>query len=801
MKRDWQELVGKGAEALDVGAGFARGLTVGERAAQEATTAQRALQYAGWGTRQALRINSINTAAGWSIGGLEWGIKQAAVLAGNQQVIDLMDKAMWEMPLSMNPGVNIMTAFSAHPLQALGVRVGLRSLPGIAETGLLKGKALVGTPGSLGYVGAVDLGRVVRGDLRHALVDRPVINMVGASAKNSVLAVGDRLVRLNDQGEEVLHYIHDKVKSIDDVQPLADQLGWNRDWMQTAFGEGNVNNLTLDDVKEALLYTALSAVRSSKGDIGIMAGMHLPDMTARAVDFMQRNIGGAQRVLKDSIEGNSTALVDEFKGQWWRFADLNDTRQNLLKARLTSEYDPGLAFKDFLSWVKASKTLRDAYSQGMVGQDAALTLRQSVNVDWLRQDKESIIRRFGPDDIMPTTELDLIKRFGGAVENRGLGKRLIRKGYKPQTRTQVEHIIDSIIEDEARAQAAAATPRTEAAAFSKGVDPASLPEQTRMLRISGRSLETIRQAEALPPEQLSSIAIPRDVLTEVARWSNTTADALMADPQAGWGKVFEWLAAKTDEATRTAGQRDAVDAFGQLVAERRAVDPQRYGAASEAAAFTRDYILNPIDRAYLTSGEPRYRRLVETQQALTDIEGPMKELAADPIRKVRIEEHGEQGRFAWPEALPREFAGELLDLIDAAKSKASEGDLAVLNDPALNPLLKIDALQRTALTDAQAKLLGRIRASRPERGADQPRPRRARPGGGDERRGGGHPRQPLGLMGREGRRHRGPAHGDRQSLPHGRGRRLAHPRGAHRPDPPRRLPGARAATVAHRAGP
>ena len=143
VKRDWEG--GRWARAQrhsTWGACFARGLTVGERAAQEATTAQRALQYAGWGTRQALRINSINTAAGWSIGGLEWGIKQAAVLAGNQQVIHPMDKAMWEMPLSMNPGVNIMTAFSAHPLQALGVRVGLRSLPGIAETGLLKGKAL-----------------------------------------------------------------------------------------------------------------------------------------------------------------------------------------------------------------------------------------------------------------------------------------------------------------------------------------------------------------------------------------------------------------------------------------------------------------------------------------------------------------------------------------------------------------------------------------------------------------------------------------------------------------------------------
>ena len=341
----------------------------------------------------------------------------------------------------------------------------------------------------------------------------------------------------------MLHYIHDKVKSIDDVQPLADQLVWNRDWMQTAFGDGNVNNLTLDDVKEALLYTALSGLRSSKGDIGIMAGMHLPDMTARAVDFMQRNIGGAQRVLKDSIEGNSTALVDEFKGQWWRFADLNDTRQNLLKARSTSEYDPGLAFKDFLSWVKASKMSCDAYSQGMVGQDAALTLRQSVNVDWLRQDKESIIRRFGPDDIMPTTDaLDLIKRFGGAVENRGPGKRLIRKGDKPQTRTQVEDIIDSIIEDQAdgsgsRRHAA----HGRAAAFSKGVDPASLPEQTRMLRISGRSLETIRQAEALPPEQLSRIAIPRDVLQMVAK-GGPKAHRRRADgrPAGGQGKVFEW---------------------------------------------------------------------------------------------------------------------------------------------------------------------------------------------------------------------------------------------------------------------
>ena len=90
--------------------------------------------------------------------------------------------------------------------------------------------------------------------------------------------------------------------------------------------------------------------------------------------------------------------------------------------------------------------------------------------------------------------------------------------------------------------------------------------------------------------------------------------------------------------------------------------------------------------------------------------------------------------------------GRADDLIDAAKSKASEGDLAVLNDPALSPLLKIHALQRTALTDAQAKLLGRIRASDPNAALTNLVHDVLGPEAGNDRRGGGHPRQPLGEL-------------------------------------------------------
>lgn len=682
------EAAGLGAEALAGG-----------------STAARVAQGAGWAARTAFKVNSLNTAVGWTIGGAEWGLKQAALLGGNQQVVDLMDKLMWNMPLSMNPGVNIVTAFSSHPLEALGIHVGRTGI-GRAESGLLKGSVEIGTPGTIGYVG-----RVAMEDGRPVLTRPPqIIDLPGASAKYPVVQVGDRFVRLNKDGSEIVHAI-ESMQTLDDFQPLFDRLGWNRDMIQGGFGPGNANNLTLDDLKEALLYTSLSAVRSAKGPLASLHGISEMSVTDRALRFMADNIGEAHQLFRDSIKGNSDALVDEFKGQWWRFADLNDTNQALVKARLQTEYVPYNAFVDFLSWVKVSKIHREAYSAGLVGLDTAIRLRESLNRPYVEQFRASIVKKYEGGAIVPAAEVDLLKRYGGMIEKRGRGSELIRTGkkFKPMSRDRLVEIIDSALADDATLRAEeAALPREHITAVGKGRDIADPIEEARVLHVGTADMEVVRAAEALPPEQLATLAIPRNVLREVAKWAHKTPDELMADPSTGWQLTFDWLNEKTAQAVDTAKQRDALDGFVGALREQRAVDPAYIDEALKGAEYTRDYLLNPVQSSYLKPSDPLALRLSQTRSAFDKLWPDMQRLSADPSRKTVIVDFTPDGfaRYAWPESLPQGWAADLLKVIRDAK--AGEGDTALLADPAVHPLLKLEELARADLTDAQRDVLNRF---------------------------------------------------------------------------------------------
>lgn len=669
------------------------------RAAGAASAASRAIQFGATAGRTALQINSINTAAGWTIGGAEWGIKQAAVLAGNQQVVDLMDRLMWNMPLSMNPGVNIVTAFSSHPLEALGIG---------KPTGLLKGSVEIGKPGTLGYFGRFEpFGRTAEGErVFPGTLTRPpkIIDLPGANARYPVVMVGDQLVRLNKDGSLIYHAIQN-IDSVDGFQPLFDRIGWDRDRVQAAFGPGNPDGLVLDDLKEAILYTSMSAVRSEKGPLASLTGISEVKVVDRALKFMADNIGDAHRLFADSLNGSSDALVNEFKGQWWRFADLNDTLQAQTKARLTQEFDPNLSFVDFLSWVKVSKIHREALLAGLVGQDTAIRLRTTVNRPYVEQFRDSIIKRYDAGSIVPSREIDLLKRLGGRIEERGRGSELVKGPYKPTSRARLVDILDSVLEDDARIRGEeAGLARDPAAVVAPGRDIADPIEEARVLHVGVQDIELIRKAEGLPPEQLIGVAIPRNVLREVAKWARTSEDALMADPAKGWQKVFDWLHTTEEQAVETAAQRDAIDSFTNVLNEQRGIDEPFMDEAIRGAQWTKDYLLTPVQRSYLKAGDPLLTRLDTTQRALEQVWPVIRKLADDPIRKVPVLDFAE-GRFAWPAALPRDWADGLLKLIREAGGKVNEGDLATLTDPVIHPLLKIDVLERADLTDAQRKVL------------------------------------------------------------------------------------------------
>lgn len=668
------------------------GLSGARTAAQGASNAERALQMAGWGTRRLMQVNSINNAAGWSIRGMEWGIKQVAVLGGNTEVVAMMDQLLWNMPLSMNPGINIVTAFSSHPAEALGINIGRRGVSR-AGSGLIRGSIDIGKPGTVGYVGVA--GRQADGTWG--------------------IRIGAEPYTLPPGGEKLYGDI--RAQTLDDWMPgFFEKLGIQREWMDTAFGEGNVDNLTLDDLREFLGHAALTAHRDTLSPLERARGLSERSYEARTKIFLDQNVVGAHRLFQQELAGESSAISDAIKGQWWRYADLNDTDQSPIKARFQQEWQPDQGFQDMLSAIKVDRLIRTAYAAGHVTADTVARFTENINVDWLRTYRDKLVKLYpDPKERVAFRDIDPIKRFGGMVEKRGLGGRLVRRGNKqvPPTQKELLRIIDSVIEDENRIAAEFdRPPREDAPIFREGADIDEPIEIKRALRISGGSVEAIRAAEATPPENLGNIAIPRDVARIIAERLSTTVDALMADPVGTWPKIIEWFNEQVARADASRFQRRALETVGQVLLERRGkgADQALMDAGIAGAAQARDYLLNPVEFAYLQKNEWLKPRLLEAERAVEEVAGKADELGRSPFRNVRFFRRDDGLTFPLPRDARESEVGALTVLIDdvATSGRLLEGDLEALLNPDLHPFLKLDLLRRANLTDEEQALVDGI---------------------------------------------------------------------------------------------
>ncbi len=718
-------------------AGFLRGLTQAENIVQRgtsltrplafteraagATNLERAAQVAGWGTRRALQVNSINTTAGWSIRTFEWGVKQVGLVTGNQGLVDMADKMLWNMPLSMNPGFNLVTAFSSHPLEALGINTRLSRRPvGRGKSGLLGGSVLVGTPNTLGWVGE--------------------INIVG------------KPYHLSPAGQQMVRHIASM--SFDDLRPFFDKLGPDfTKIVEAAIAEGNPDGLTLDHVKNELLHVSLTAHRDSLGDLAWAQGLAAPtleeralrfvdeglgveeateaavkeageqaaDLLARSREFSRTNIAPAHRLFQQELAGQGTAISDAIRGRYWEYAQLNDSQMSRVKARLAAEFDEHQGAVDFVSAMKANAYIRTAFEQNYVSADAAAVLRKSVNIDFLRSFRERIEQLYpDPKEIVDVRQLDVLKRMGGLIEAHPGGNLLVRKGKKPPpplSRARVQKIIDQIINDEiVRRDAMAAPPRTEAAVFQRGVDPEAAqadPVQVqRALGIKTEDVEAIRAAQALDEAQLATTPIPRQVAARVAEALRMSADDLAVDPQR-WQKVFDWFEAKVAQAVDTSRMRSTLEGFSRILDERAAGsagDPNVITFGKQAAEITRDYLLNPVTRDWLRENTSMATRLAEADVVLRTIQKDIDKLALDPHRRMKMYVPPEGVAYVMPNGA---IEGQMVDLLRviekvAADGRVPEGELGVLTDPLLHPWLKLDMLRRADLTAEERAIVEQL---------------------------------------------------------------------------------------------
>lgn len=690
--------IARGAAVLGksgVGALEALGTTLrGGAVAGEVGMGARAAGSAGWMARKALQLNSWNTTAGWTIGGAEWGIKQLAIIGGNDELVKAMDRLMWQMPLSMNPGWNLIDGFSSHPIDAY--------------RNLRQGQVAIGRRGGPGYVGQLDLKGMALRD--------------GSTGETMTVRLAGRDIKLGRDSDEFRTLGRLRDLTPDDMHGLFfARLGWSKANLERVFGDGNAYDLTWDDARNALFHVALEAVRESKGPVGRLEGMHLPSMAERTSAFVRDNAKGSMKMLEDNLKGTSDSMVKLFKGDFWNLAARNDTRMGEIKASL-GEWDPDMAFLDFASWVRASKIVRTAVESRKAAKGAIPVFRQTVNREfmaaWLKE-----LEKYGPDDVVPLSMVNQLKRFGGAVEQRGKGGMLVRGRQAAYTRTQLEEIADSILEADDLAQKAAnAVPRDQAAAYRKGIDPGQDPlEDARVLGISTTQLDVIRAMAAKAPEDIT--ALPPDRLVRiVAADLGRSADSINAlGPADAWATVIDWWNGRVAAATDTAKLRDGLDNMAQAIRS-RAADGRMDGA--DAAAMIaglgriRDEVLAPLDPKLLESRKSLYQQWQATAEEGLMLAADIDRHLADEARGWRVAQGAPGTVHAVPAGIPdaviKGYEALIAKVLKDGSPFLSDFDRQRLEDPNVHPLLKHDILMgalsptdRVTLNEAMLGLGGR----------------------------------------------------------------------------------------------
>lgn len=672
---------GTGIRALTGGSGaidaFGAALS-GQRAAEATGIGARALGLAGTATRGVLKANALMTTTGWTIRGLELGVKQAAGILGNQDVAEMMDRLLWQMPLSMNPGLNLIDGFHVgitRPWTAARIVRGKARVEPLEVSIGRKGASYVGG------VGVDDLGRYVRVGGR--------IKRLGRDS-DAMRAVD----RLTQSTPEELH------------ASFFARLGFSFADMDRAFGPGNLRGLTWDDARNTVLALALQAVRDAKGELGRWEGMELPTLRQRSDLFWERNAHGAMRVLDDEMSGRGTAIADLVRGQFWALDKLNDSDRAAAKARLTESFVPDIALSDMVSWTAASKMVRKAIEEGRLPDGSVIGYRGTVNLDFLGAFRQHLADRYRSGDTISPADVEMLKRYGGAIEGVGKGS-LLRKvrGRRQRTftRSEVEAIIADV-EARTRQQVADADPRIESPAFKPGRGVGDAYEESRVLNVPVEYLDVIRKARETATEELRQV--PQGLLEAVARETGRTAAGIAAKgPAEAWQAVFDWMDDVLGRATETAAMRDQLTAFGQQVAEMP--DVALRATSQRSVARIVDELLNPLTRESREQRPAHADRWDAAAEEARVLVGDVEAHLADQRRNLRPVRSGDV-TWATTDALP----GDALSGIDAIARRVaadgsavmSDGDRAMLGSDA-HPLAKLDALQRSMQPRDEAALL------------------------------------------------------------------------------------------------
>lgn len=666
----------------------------GEQAAGEATLGARAGHAVGFITRKGLQLNAWNRTAGWTVRGFEWGIKQVAGMTGNQGVVDTMDRMMQEMPLSMNPGLNLIDGFTTHPIQRFDQ---LRGRGGTAR------RLVIGDEGGISHAGTFNLDRRTferpQGGLdvdalaaaAAASTDEVIVNVAGAE---QVLPANHPIARMrNIVGALELDDMHAR---------LFRRVGWTRDQVEMVFGEGNKYNLTKHDAQNALIYVYTNMVRENGGGPRMLVGATERE---KSLEFAREAAPEAVDMLISDLKGESGHLMQEIKGQWWELSERNDSNIAEVKARLAQNYDPFVAIDNFARWLSVSKIVTEAYHAGQVAGDVVPTYSRRINLDYLQGTREHISRAYATGARVSRRDIETFRSKVGLVEELEPN---LRQGRRNWTREQFLAMLDRV--ENLVVDARATGPRADPLLPRDWEPGMYFASDARVLGITPEDMQVIR---AGPTGTLP----PTNALREAARVLGRNPEELRRDPAAAWESVMEWMDGVLEEANAANKIRRPLEGFAEALRSRASEGRMD----SDLATFS----AGAIDRiAIEVMNEPRarppvgaVRRPGEQGVEYADAAGlarwrQAKEAAGALAPRVESHLDAPAGRLRVVERLAGEETlshavlrgheaelGWAMDLLEYVRTNPNDVlfsgvDAALIADPAIHPLLKLGALRR-----------------------------------------------------------------------------------------------------------
>lgn len=693
---------------------FGAALRGGGIAARTAGRAAQATSFGGHLTRRALQLNALNTGAGWTIRSFEWGIKQYGGIVGDEGLVRLGDYLLWEMPWSMNPGLNLIDGFTMHPVRHL------RELRGVGTGGR---RLRIGDEGSISDAGAIALAR--QGDRSRwhrgwlmgpdnpyrtpqGQLDKVAMTATRTAAQDMRIIVAGKEEVIPKESPIAVAIDRFGAMTVDDLHDnLLQGLGWEKRWVIEAFDSGKYD-LTPDDLRDALVYVYANIAREQGFSPRLAVG---PTLRESSREFVRVESPVIIDMLFSDLQGRSAHAATSMKGQFWRLAELNDSRMAQLKARFRGTYDPHVAFEGFRDWVAASKRMHQAYLKHAEMGNLVVTYARRLNPGFLRDFRAHLLLHYERGQRVSMTDVKRLMAKAGPVElyvDDALARAIRRERV---TREQLIRLLDTL--DEQAAQDVRTVRRIDprlAEDWEPGVDFAA---DARVLGIEPEQARLIENARRLeePPNTIP----PAAVLQRVAKDTGGSADAMALDPQQAWRRVFEWYDDVLGQMTDHVATRDAAIRLHRHIATEAAAgrfDHTVLPRVTEATDRIAAELVNPPRRRPIgAKGEPpegvtwasedgmtRWAAATNRAKALSN---DIDTFLEDPLNGLRIvgEETaderaigqfvalaGDEGRLENVLSLLRFYREqpELVLLDDAAK--------ALLDDATVHPYRKIDAL-------------------------------------------------------------------------------------------------------------